>query len=105
MNNLVDDYICLATHWAAAMSEDDSAKANAIHDKVQLLYNSIVEAGEEESLFRCAVSGTDAVRFFIASHLKERDAQRAAEVYERLVGSDLPFIAVSARYILREMRR
>src|SRR6056297_3489356 len=105
MNNLVDDYLRLAAQWAAAMSEGESDKANAIHDKVQLLYNDIVEAGEEDPLLSCADSETDAVRFFIASHLKERDAKRAAEMYERLVGSDLPFIAVSARYILREIQQ
>ncbi|MEQ9410031.1 MAG: hypothetical protein RIK87_20005 [Fuerstiella sp.] len=105
MNNLVDDYLRLTTQWATAMSEGDSAKANAIHDKVQVLYKDIVEAGEEDSLFSCADSEADAVRFFIASHVKERDAQRASEMYERLIESDLPFIAVSARYILREMRQ
>lgn len=105
MNNLVDDYLHLATQWSTAMSEGVAAKANVIHDEVQLLYKKIVEAGEEDSLFRRAGDEADAVRFFIASHMKERDAERASVMYERLVGSELPFIAVSARYILREMKQ
>ncbi len=104
MSILVNKYLGLAHHWGIAMSEGDSSKANAIHDVVQSTFKEIVMAGDVDALFRCADDDSDAVRFFVASHIQQRDTSHALIMYEQLSDSLLPFVAVSARHILRELR-
>lgn len=105
MSNLIEDYIRLADQWRVAMSRGDSAQANAIHDQIHSLHQIIASLGEEDVLMQHGVNGSDAARLFMASHLKERGDPLATSIYEQLVSSELPFIALSARYILLEMKK
>jgi hypothetical protein len=103
MDPTSDDYIRLANEWNASMEKGDSDKANSINDELQLIYTRLVATGGVGALFRRAENETDGVQLFIASHMKEHDFPRALSVYKRLAQSTVPFVAVSAKYILREM--
>lgn len=98
-------YLRLADAWGKAMEVGDSTTANSLHDKIQAIYQQIAQAQQEKALFDQAEGANDAVRFFIASHIKDQDKHRAEVLYSNLAHSSLPFIAVSARYILNDLRK
>jgi hypothetical protein len=104
VSDLVSDYVRLATEWGIAMSNSNSGLANSLHDRIQSVHQQIVNAGDEEALFQHVDDSRDSVSFFVASHVKDRNAARAMAVYERLASSKAPFIAASSRYILRELK-
>jgi len=85
------------------MDAGDAAMANSVHGRIQEIFGRIVAAGLEESLFEQSNHNNDAVAFVIASHLKVRSPCRASSVYERLLKSSRPFVAFSARHILKSM--
>lgn len=95
----------MAEEWGCAMEASDSISANHIHDRLQSLYLEIANRHEEEDLFRQVNNQKDVVRFFIASHLKNTDLVRAIQAYKALEVSNIPFIAVSSRYILRDLAK
>jgi hypothetical protein len=99
----VRDYLRLARNWGEASKEAKPHLANAIHDKLLALHESIVAAGDEAELLVHADDKNDSVAFCVAARLKDRDRARAIKVYRRLMKSPLPFIAISAEYILKEM--
>jgi len=103
MTDIVEDYVRLAKEWGEAMNSCDSSTANAIHDRIQQLHQRIVETRMEGFLLDHLNDENDLVSFFVASHVKERDTSRALPVYERLSHSSLPFIALSAKWILKEI--
>lgn len=100
----IDEYIRLASDWGSAMDEGDSDKANLLHDHIQKLFEHIRETQNEWALFEQAGQVGDEACFFIASHLKDRDKARAIALYSRLEQSSKPFVAVSAKYILKELK-
>jgi hypothetical protein len=100
----VDRYIELAESWGNAMNEPDSTTANALYDKIQPVYQEILKSRQETDLFDRADAASDPVAFFIASHMKEQDRERAIKHYERLAQSPFPFVAVSAQVILDLMK-
>jgi len=104
MRDPIDDYVELAQSWGSAMEQGDSATANPLHDKIQTAFQVIRTAGRERELFDRANTCSDAVRFFIASHLKESDPSSARELYEILSDSPLPYVAVSSRYICKRFK-
>jgi len=101
--NAVDEYIRLADAWERSMEEGDSDTANTLHDRLLEVFQSISRKKQEDALFDRADTTNDAACFFIASHLKERDARRALGLYERLIRSPHPFIVMSAKHIVKEM--
>ena len=103
MSDNVSAYLVKARERGRSMIEGDSIKANELHDEVQEAYEAIVAAGQQQMLFQHVDDPNDAVAFFVASHLKQADVVRALPVYHRLVGSTLPFVALSAKYILEEL--
>jgi len=103
MRTLVDRYIELAEKWGGLMARGDAASANDLYDQIRSLFGRIAAAGAAESLFAHSNHPNDSVSFFIASHLKEADPARAVPIYERLVTSQLPFVSVSAEFILDEL--
>ena len=105
MNEIVQEYVGLAKKWGDAMAASDSSSANRLFDRIADLYERIATEGQEGLLLKHADDESECVRFFIASHIKELDPTRAIQMYERLACSPLPFVAVSADYILRELRR
>ncbi len=104
MHTLVEKYLQFAEQWGEEMEEGNSSKANAIHDKIQAIYREIIAANEDASLFQYVDDDRDVIRFFIASHLKEKNALQAIELYKKLELSALPYLAISSRYILRELQ-
>jgi hypothetical protein len=99
----IDEYVRLARSWGELMEEGDSDLANALYERVERQFQQITQANQEKQLFDRAESTNDAACFFIASHLGKRDPFRARKLYERLVHSSKPFIAMSAEHILREL--
>ena len=101
---LLSEYIELATAWGAAMDDADADTANQLYDRVRNAFATIHQQGEDELLFERVDRCDDAVSFFIASHLVKLDPRRALAVYERLAQSSKPYIAHSAKYIVKDMR-
>ena len=99
----IDEYIRLAEAWGTALEAGDSEAANSLHDRIQGLFQRVRQAKQDVTLFERADTVSDAPCFFIASHLKESDPPRAIRLYQRLVQSSLPFIALSARHALADM--
>ena len=100
----IDMYIEVADSWGEAMNEGDSDKANELHDKIQEIFKDICQNGNENALFERIDKVSNSTLFFIASHIKERDQDKAIPIYESLMKSSEPFIAISAKYILKEIR-
>jgi len=101
----VDIYVQLAESWGRAMEEGDSDAANSLHERIQKVFQEICDLQQKAALFDRADSASDAVCFFITSHLRERDPERALRLYQRLNLSVLPFVSLSTHCILNEMER
>jgi hypothetical protein len=99
----LQDYLDLADAWTQAMMDGDSGTANAICDRVEACFQTLCEMNLEEDMFNRADQAGDGAVFFIASHLKRFDKARAISIYRRLLKSAYPFIAISSKYILKEM--
>ena len=100
----IDEYIRLASDWGLAMNKGESDTANLLHDHIQKLFEDICNAQNESMLFDRADLVSDEACFFIASHLKNRDEPRAIALYDRLERSSKPFVAISAKYILKDLK-
>lgn len=105
MSQLIDDYLRAATEWGVAMNAAKARTANSIVTQIDGLFRRIEQSGQQHVLFAHVDGDNDAVSFLIASHLKDVDKGKAISVYERLLGSKLPSIALSSMYILKEMRK
>jgi hypothetical protein len=103
VNSKIEEYIRLADSWVAAMRDEDPDLANSIHDQIQSVFCGISSLGQEDALFSRLESANEAAKFFIASHLKHKDAAKARGLYRQLSRSSDPFISISAEYILKEL--
>jgi hypothetical protein len=105
MTDLAKVYIRLAREWSSAMEGDESNEANALHDQIQTIYEALSDKDERDTLYDLATTETDGVQLFVASHMRTHDVIRAISIYERLEKSPVAFVAISAKYILREMKK
>ena len=85
------------------MEDGDSDTANSWHDRIQEVFQYLCQTKQENVLFDRADTTNDAACLFIASHLKGRDQRRAIRLYERLADSPLPFVAMSAKHIVKAL--
>jgi hypothetical protein len=74
-----------------------------LYDRIQDVFHRIAGTKQENELFNRAETSSDAVCFFIASHIKERDLRRSIRLYERLARSSQPLLALSAKHILSQI--
>lgn len=102
MSKLIDRYVRMAEEWGEAMRDGDSTQANFLYHELEAEFAKFGGA-EIDFLFARADCESDSVRFFVASHVRKLDIRRAQAMYEQLVRSQLPFIALSSRYILKEI--
>ncbi len=96
----IDEYIRLAGLWGEALEAGESETANALVDRIDQLYQNIQHANLSPELFRRAEASTDAARFFVASHVKATNIERAIKLYEQLENSPMPFLSLSAKHLL-----
>ena len=103
MHDLIHTYIALAEQWRCAMDEQDAEKANTISSRLEEYLRKIRPAGVEQEGRELVEHQSDAVRFFASAVLKTHRPVDAKKVYQELARSTLPYIAVSSKYIAKEL--
>ena len=103
MHGLVENYVALAEQWRNAMDSHDAEKANGISSQIDRCLAQIHAKGLESEILSLVTHESDAVKLFANAVLKMHRPADAKKVYQELARSPLPYIAVSAKYIAREL--
>ncbi len=97
-------YLHLCERWDGAMRNADAMTANELYTRIQSLTSAILAEGNAAELSNIADVAPDAAALFIAANFLNDNPEKRTLVYEKLALSDLPHIAASAGFILRERR-
>lgn len=103
MHSLVTQYITLIEQWQIAMDAQDSDKANLVTLRIDRCLAKIRVNGIDGELMDLVTHESDAVKFFASAVLRTTRPADAKHIYQELARSKLPYIAVSAKYIAKEL--
>jgi len=103
MHSLIMQYITLIEQWQSAMDAQDSDKANLMTSRIDRCLAEIHVNGIDGELMDLVTHESDAVKFFASAVLRTTRPADAKHIYQELARSKFPYIAVSAKYIAKEL--
>jgi hypothetical protein len=103
MHLLITRYIALIEQWQCAMDTQDSDKANLVNVRIDACLAAIRVNEVEGEIIDLVTHESDAVKLFAGAALRTIRPEDAKQFYQGLARSKLPYIAVSAKYIAKEL--